>query len=139
MKSFILSNRSPIKKFEFKSLDGFVKLVQATLVENEKQKSDSNWAEIMSNVYLEIELKFIVNKELSDERSKLYPLLFEIKSDQIQPVVLINHVIKTELFSLGITHDKFYRELTILLKGKYVNATLPEIQISFEEHLMKEV
>jgi len=139
MKTFTLNSEHPSKQFKFQSIDSFFNIVQVSLDEPGVDKLDSYWSNILSAIYLEVELKYIINENPRDEREKIFPLHIKIDPDQIQPAFILNTIIKTELFSLGLTNDKWFNQLTLRLAGNLIEREIPNLQIIYEDNLMLEV
>lgn len=139
MKPFILNNQQSKIQFKFETVDSYLIINSISATHPEMYKLDPLWSEIISKLYLEIELKYIIAKSENfvDERIKSFPIKIIVDLNQFQPKFSIDKIINTELISIGSTRDKFYNELNIKLCGIENSEKVPELEIFCNDYLMK--
>lgn len=139
MKSFILNKQQSNIQFKFETVDSYLKINTISATHPEMNKLDSRWSEIISKMYLEIELKYIIAKgeNFVDERNKLFHVRIRVDSNQFQPKFSIDKIINTELISIGSTRDKFYNELNIMICGIEKSEKVPDFELFCSGYLMK--
>jgi hypothetical protein len=113
-----LNKENPEMEFKLNSKDSYL-LIHSVF--NIPKNFENEWTNFISKVKLTAELKYVVFDDQQgcfiDERKNQFPIHLLVDPYQVQPIFLLNKLIKNETIKIGINTDlKFYRTLKLELK-----------------------
>lgn len=132
-----LNNQKSFREFTFLNIDSYLRIKKITVVPG--TDTAINWQEIIPNLFLKIELRYIVHQtnEFTDDRIIDYQINLTASPNQIHPIFEMDKYIRTQEFTLGSNPDKkYYTDLKItLVETESINESY-SVQIEFERFKM---